>query len=473
MIESLASLVRPRILVLVLALHGVSLGVAGQVVPESPPREGAAEPQQPVSPSMESPQSEADEGKLVGLAQKLRRRREATPIKLSFAAAGASGSLPYGTKTCRTANSGAVTLTFAGGYSASGWAWWPPQPWNGHKQPICGLLPGADHKSGRTSLLKWGDMIYFLAEGFPRGEEVRFTIAGPGGSKVLRSRVEWLPDVSNFCRRQQLAARFSWAISPRLGAGNYTLTASGSTGSVSIPFEVHEAEEPNYGVQFGVGGHPLLLTANEKVRLVFAGFPANRTVEVLLLENQFAVTDISIVGLSEDTDQSQTVRSFGVRVNRKGWAVVDLDWWPRLEKGLFSFYVPDVGESGDTAYQGHGVTVEGAAYRTIQFLVRRDVQGGRYVLHHGLGSDGEVLLVMPLPLTTPRSYRVVGVEPSDTLNVRREPGAQSEIVRELDADAMYIELTDRREMAAGSPWFRIRCGEGHGWVNSRFLAPQD
>lgn len=62
------------------------------------------------------------------------------------------------------------------------------------------------------------------------------------------------------------------------------------------------------------------------------------------------------------------------------------------------------------------------------------------------------------------TYRVVGVEDWDVLNVRARPSARSSIVGELEPGTCGLEiLNDRRG------WLKIRFGETLGWVNGRYI----
>lgn len=62
------------------------------------------------------------------------------------------------------------------------------------------------------------------------------------------------------------------------------------------------------------------------------------------------------------------------------------------------------------------------------------------------------------------TYRVVGVEEWDVLNVRSRPTARSRIVGELEPGTCGIEiLSDRRG------WLKIRSGGTRGWVNGRYI----
>ncbi len=62
------------------------------------------------------------------------------------------------------------------------------------------------------------------------------------------------------------------------------------------------------------------------------------------------------------------------------------------------------------------------------------------------------------------TYRVVGVENWDVLNVRSRPSSRSRIVGELEPGTCGIEiLRDRRG------WLKIRSSGTSGWVNGRYI----
>jgi hypothetical protein len=64
-------------------------------------------------------------------------------------------------------------------------------------------------------------------------------------------------------------------------------------------------------------------------------------------------------------------------------------------------------------------------------------------------------------------YDVWGVEASDVLNVRSEPGATAAVLGELPPDSTGVSLLG--DKAVGS-WRKIECGKVRGWVNAKFLS---
>ena len=83
------------------------------------------------------------------------------------------------------------------------------------------------------------------------------------------------------------------------------------------------------------------------------------------------------------------------------------------------------------------------------------------------------------PGTGPQAmpYQVTGVAADDMLNVRAGPGVENVILGMLAPDAAGISPTGRVETASdGGTWWQIddpTLPGGTGWVNARFLHPQD
>ena len=62
------------------------------------------------------------------------------------------------------------------------------------------------------------------------------------------------------------------------------------------------------------------------------------------------------------------------------------------------------------------------------------------------------------------TYRVVGVENWDVLNVRSRPTIRSRIIGALQPGTCGLEiLSDRRG------WLKVRLGDTVGWVNGRYV----
>jgi uncharacterized membrane protein len=73
-------------------------------------------------------------------------------------------------------------------------------------------------------------------------------------------------------------------------------------------------------------------------------------------------------------------------------------------------------------------------------------------------------------------YRVSGIPADGTLNVRARAGTTSDVVGRLEGDAAGIVVTGVRQEVRGSVWWQIVFPDamrGTGWVNARYLTPQD
>lgn len=62
------------------------------------------------------------------------------------------------------------------------------------------------------------------------------------------------------------------------------------------------------------------------------------------------------------------------------------------------------------------------------------------------------------------TYRVVGVEDWDVLNVRSGPSARYSIVGELPPGACGLDIIQDR-----GRWIKVRVGDVVGWVNARYV----
>jgi len=69
------------------------------------------------------------------------------------------------------------------------------------------------------------------------------------------------------------------------------------------------------------------------------------------------------------------------------------------------------------------------------------------------------------------SLAVVGVAFDDTLNVRRGPGVDHDVVAELDPTENDVTASGRARLLTESIWWEVTAPDGTlGWVNSRFTA---
>lgn len=454
----------------------------------------SAEPSQPIfhsdASSAHEPAAQATENgserqvSLVELQQQL--DAEIRSMTLSFASGGADGPFSWGAGICKSFKRGNHSIILNGAYSSAPTVdleelWW------GTKQPTCKL----------TGQIEWGDMLYFRIEGYAPGELVDVTVSGNGYRERYQVRVDTFADASGEgCIPLHIAARFSIVVSPALGEGSFSVIAEGSNGRVTADLDVRAPSWPKYGVNFGVDSHPLLLTKGETARLVYAGFPPGHRVKTVLFRDVGPHSGIHVdrgdsfngVGNWE----SVPVGSFETQVNNRGWAIVDFAWPDDLGIGMYSFSVPDVTNLDFRAekdrrrsdpeqelalvYQG-GNTVSGAAYSVIQFAARTDLTASRAAIR--LSQEFWELIVVPRTLPGVTYYRVVNVEDWDTLNVRAGPGVEHEILGKLAWNAGYVRVLQTVPVANSSRWANISCdgsyegvGKGDGWVNSRFLAPQ-
>jgi hypothetical protein len=70
-------------------------------------------------------------------------------------------------------------------------------------------------------------------------------------------------------------------------------------------------------------------------------------------------------------------------------------------------------------------------------------------------------------------FAVHGVDPSDTLNVRVAPDAQSEVLGQLLPNTTGVVALGQEQKVGPSIWRKVRCGALVGWVNGRFLDPEE
>jgi hypothetical protein len=70
-------------------------------------------------------------------------------------------------------------------------------------------------------------------------------------------------------------------------------------------------------------------------------------------------------------------------------------------------------------------------------------------------------------------YTVHGVVAPDTLNVRARPDPHSAALVQIPADAPGIVASGKRRPVGASTWWEVSYRGHRGWVNGRFLAPQD
>jgi hypothetical protein len=69
-------------------------------------------------------------------------------------------------------------------------------------------------------------------------------------------------------------------------------------------------------------------------------------------------------------------------------------------------------------------------------------------------------------------YAVKGVAANDVLNIRDEPGGKH-ILAHIPPHARGVIALGPRAKSGGGTWAQVRFGSSTGWVNMRFLAPDD
>ncbi len=251
--------------------------------------------------------------------------------QLSYVSGGAGYTYHYGqAEECLLAENNGFSLTIGGVFSTR--EKYTNMPWWGTKESPC------------KDRLEFGDMIYLIAQGFPMDEAITFTISGPLGDEEGYGVVESVLKLDGFSEEEYPAARYTWIPSPASGAGEYMVTASGSSGAVSMPVVIHENLGPNFGVKFGADEfHPLLLTPGEKIQMVLSGFPPNHVASVVLYKSHSLVTNLDIEpnhNLPEGEDEP--IATLEVQMNDQGYALAELEWPSDLPSGQYSFLVPEL-----------------------------------------------------------------------------------------------------------------------------------
>jgi hypothetical protein len=80
----------------------------------------------------------------------------------------------------------------------------------------------------------------------------------------------------------------------------------------------------------------------------------------------------------------------------------------------------------------------------------------------------------PVRAERPRPlYLVQGVVAPDVLNLHGRPGPRGVMVARIPAVARGLRATGRRHQLGRSSWWQVEYLGRQGWVNARFLAPQD
>jgi uncharacterized membrane protein len=74
---------------------------------------------------------------------------------------------------------------------------------------------------------------------------------------------------------------------------------------------------------------------------------------------------------------------------------------------------------------------------------------------------------------SPAFFRVQGVASDDVLNIRSNPDSGSRLLGTIPAGASAVEGIGAPTVAGSARWQRVRHGGTIGWVNARFLSPDD
>jgi uncharacterized membrane protein len=79
----------------------------------------------------------------------------------------------------------------------------------------------------------------------------------------------------------------------------------------------------------------------------------------------------------------------------------------------------------------------------------------------------------PASASSPAFFRVQGVASDDVLNIRSNPDSGSLLLGTISAGASSVEGIGAPIVAGSARWQRVRHGGTIGWVNARFLLPDD
>ena len=91
------------------------------------------------------------------------------------------------------------------------------------------------------------------------------------------------------------------------------------------------------------------------------------------------------------------------------------------------------------------------------------------------GVESEAGPVADAPPDPAQRYRVVGIGPSDQLNVREQPADNATIIGRLQPDEKGIVVTGLRSRTGDGVWWQIvhkEASRGTGWVNGGLLSQE-
>jgi hypothetical protein len=146
-----------------------------------------------------------------------------------------------------------------------------------------------------------------------------------------------------------------------------------------------------------------------------------------------------------DNFNSQIVGFLEAEVNSSGYVIEYFRWPATLSPGLYSFFIP---EMGDFPLYG------------IQFAVL----GEPVAPHSDQGTS--------TPEPVPQLYRVIGVESDDVLYVRDGPGVNNQEIGAIPPNGSDIQIIGVGVNVEDSIWVPISYENINGWVNSSYLAVQ-
>lgn len=269
--------------------------------------------------------------------------------EVSFFAGGAGcgiQNIGVSGKICMVTTNWPVTLRMTGIFRVSAQGGADQYPWWGEKTDSC------------YENLQFGDMVYFVAYGYPYNETVQFKIQGPNGTETYTSPVQnniQYTDQKGSCslKADTAGARLAWVANPTLGVGEYRVTVSGTEGKAELIFNVSESKSPSFGISVGSSSLPLVMGPEKEIKLVYTGFDTHQIVRTLLYST------------NNETYSSDLVRYVDVEMDTTGSAILKLNWDTSLPSGKYWLLVPEtLPKVSPTKY--YGIT---PAFYAIYFFV--------------------------------------------------------------------------------------------------------
>jgi len=223
--------------------------------------------------------------------------------EIFYASGGAQACFPYGKQRCSVSTMGASSLILGGVFRSHGKE--EEAPWWMESYTKC--LDPIEH----------GDIVYFEFRVLGEGESIDFKITGPEGEEnysVTSTKEILVHQSCVWVEEEYFAAKLSWAVSPYMGLGKYTITAISESSETPIELWVNESTEPNFGAHFFVNDEKPEGTENEKLRLVYTGFePGQQVTTILYIQNRY---NLSL----------EPVYYFQPMMSEKGDADIEVAW---------------------------------------------------------------------------------------------------------------------------------------------------